>query len=88
MVAVKGDGVKGGAVKGGSEGWRSEGCDTRQPTQTDRPFIHYWAMVWSSSPMSLAGGAYGHYITSLFSTTDNYYTATDIEVQGTVRVEE
>jgi hypothetical protein len=52
-VAVKGDGVKGGAVKGASEGW-SEGCDTRQPTQTDRPFIHYWALVWSSSPMSLA----------------------------------
>jgi hypothetical protein len=55
MVAVKGDGVKGGAVKGASEGWRSEGCDTRQPTHTDRPFIHYWALVWSSSPMSLAG---------------------------------
>jgi hypothetical protein len=47
MVAVMGDGVKG-------EGRRSEGCNTRQPTQTDRPFIHYWASVWSSSPMSLA----------------------------------
>jgi hypothetical protein len=42
-------------VKGGSErATKGDGCDTRQPTQTDRPFIHYWALVWSSSPMSLA----------------------------------
>ena len=62
-----------------------------QATYTNRPAVHPLlglGLVEFSHEPRLAGGAYGHYITSLFLTTDNYYTATDIEVQGTVRVEE